>query len=291
MVTKSRPVNALTDIEAYGDNSDRLPYWARSTNPIVRRHLGLYWRTVPPDTRPFITFYLMWLVVMAAGMAFPSLFSLTMLSFLASIMIIPVMMVLYAHLLVTIAINAARNMQMEMNNDTFTLLQATPMSLPQIFLGKVAAAMWLRMDDIVLVAQATVAFAPPLIFTGYTAFWPIADSSVYTPVLTLIGTLVMFFRVVAEPVMIGTLSVFIGMVVPGRSRAITSAVAMSVFYFLLLNLAANLPAVRGAELADGTLMPPNHALIILFDMVLPVVLPIVITFGLLRLATRMITAD
>lgn len=291
MVTEVQPVNRLTDMSRYGDRVQRLPYWARSTNPIVRRHLGLYWRTVPPDTRPFFIIYLVWVCVMLLGLLMPQFFSLTMLSFLASIMIIPVMMVIYAHVLLTIAINAARNMQMEMQNETLQLLQATPMNLPQIFLGKVAAAFWRRMDDVVMVAQSAMAFGPPLIFTGYTLFWPLEASVWQAPIITLVATLVTVFRIIAEPIMVGAISVFVGLVVPGRSRAITSAVALSAFYFLLLNLAANLPAVRGTELADGTLIPPNHGLIIAFDLVLPVLLPLVITYGLLKLAARIATSD
>ena len=33
-----------------------LPYWARATNPIVRRHLGLYWRTLPPEFEPIFLY-------------------------------------------------------------------------------------------------------------------------------------------------------------------------------------------------------------------------------------------
>lgn len=291
MATKIQPVNRLTDLSRYGDSTQRLPYWARSTNPIVRRHLGLYWRTVPPETRPFFLIYLVWVGIMVAGLLVPPLFGFTMLSFLASIMIIPVMMVIYAHVLLTIAINASRNMQMEMNNETLQLLRATPMSLPQIFLGKVAAAIWRRMDDVVMVAQSALAFGPPLIFTGYTLFWPVEDALWQAPLLTLVAALVMLFRVIVEPVMVGAISVFVGLVVPGRSRAISSAVALSAFYFLLLNLAANLPAVRGAELPDGSIMPPNHTLILVFDLVLPVVLPIAITYILLQLAARIVNTD
>ena len=42
-----------------------LPYWARATNPIVRRHLGLYWRTLPPEFEPI--FYICGLLDCAAG--------------------------------------------------------------------------------------------------------------------------------------------------------------------------------------------------------------------------------
>jgi len=291
MTTESRRVSKLTDLTQYKTTSERLPYWARSTNPIVRRHLGLYWRTIPPEIRPFLTIYLVWAGIMLVGMVFPPLFGFTMLSFLASIMIVPVMMVLYAHVLLSVAIDAARHMQAEMKNNTFELLQATPMSLPQIFLGKVAAAIWKRMDDLIMVAQVAIAFGPPIIFTFYTELWPVEQTSVITPLATMIAAFVSLLRILLEPLMVGVISVFVGLVVPGRSRAISSAVVLSAFYFLLINLLAHLPSVRGATLSDGTILPTHTTLLILFDFVLPVVLPLALIWGLLKLATYIVTND
>ncbi|PJF25046.1 MAG: hypothetical protein CUN53_14755, partial [Phototrophicales bacterium] len=34
------------------ESMDRgLPEWARRSNPVVRRHLGAYWKTIVPDAR------------------------------------------------------------------------------------------------------------------------------------------------------------------------------------------------------------------------------------------------
>lgn len=281
----------LTEFTGYEDNAARLPYWARSTNPIVRRHLGMYWRTLPPDARPFVTIFLVWLVIMGLGILVPPLFGFTMLTFLASLMVIPFTFALYAHILLTVGINAARNMQTEMKNDTFRLLQATPMTLSQIFLGKVAAALWLRMDDLVMVAQLAIAFSPPLLFTTYEGLWPMDMNSVFAPIATLIATLVVTLRVILEPVMIGVLGVFIGLVVPGRSRAVTTTIALGSFYFLLLNLVRQLPYVRGAELLDGSVIEPNLFLIIMLDFVIPLAVPALVIWGLLKLAEYVVTSD
>lgn len=277
----------------YQNAEAKLPYWARSTNPIVRRHLGLYWRTVPPETRPFVVIYATWCAILGLGMLFPALLSLTMISFLAAIMIVPLAMLLYGHVLLTVSIQTADAMQQEMRNNTFNLLRTTPMSLQQIFLGKVAAALWRRMDDIVMIGQVVLAFSPPILFTVYTSLWS-ADFSmtaIQTPIATLVGTLVVFYRVVAEPVMIGAIAVFAGIVVSGRTRAITSAVVLGAFYFIILNLMSRLPTVRGFEGVDGTVYPPNISLIVLIDFVLPVVLPLVITYGLLTLSARIVQLD
>lgn len=275
----------------YTENQQRLPYWARSTNPIVRRHLGLYWRTIPPEAQPFIVIFMTWVVLLGSGIIFPPLLSLTMISYLASIMIIPFAMLLYGHVLVNIAIEAANAMQLEFANNTFQLLQATPMSLTQIFLGKVAAAMWRRMDDIVMIAQLALAFSPPIAYTIYSDFWSISEyGPAVAPVITLIAALVTVLRIFIEPIMIGVISVFIGVVVPGKGRAISSAVVVGTFYFLLINLLSRLPAVRGFETLEGSI-PPNGTLVILTDFILPVIIPVIVIFGILKLAEIMLAQD
>lgn len=277
-------------IEEVGQAEQRLPYWARSKNPIVRRHLGLYWRTVPPDAQPFLIIFGVWSFIMLSGVVLPGLFAISMISFLASIMVIPVAFVMYAQVLLTVTIEAARFMQMEMNNNTFNLLRTTPMSLSQIFLGKVAAALWKRVDDMVLVAQMAAAFSPPLIFSIYSDVWHMTGGigNIIAPALSLVTLLAIVLRIFIEPIMMGVIAVFIGIVVPGRSRAITSSVVVGAFYFLLLNIASRLPVVRGYETPDSTIIPPNGTLILLFDIVIPIALPIIIIFALLKLGERII---
>jgi hypothetical protein len=293
--TNSRPRPArisITDLSQYGSTTENLPYWARSTNPIVRRHLGLYWRTVPPEMRPFYIMYGTWVVLMVICVAIPPLFGFTMISFLASIMIVPLTMLLYAHVLLHVAIESARTMQQEISNNTFMLLQATPMSLQQVFLGKVAAAMWRRMDDLVMIAQIALVFSPPLLFTVYSDLWKLEGAGLFVaPTMTLLATLVVTIRIILEPIMIGVLSVFIGLVMEGRSRAITAAVFLGSFYFILLNLLSRLPAIRGYETANGMEILPNKSLVVLMDFVLPIVLPLLIIVGLLKLAERVVTSD
>jgi len=216
--TPTRPMlHELTPVES---STERLPYWARSTNPIVRRHLGLYWRTIPPDIQPFLMILGVWLGLLGVGVLLPVFFDFAMISFLASLMILPIAAIYYGYMLLSVAIEAANAMQSEMTNNTFELLRTTPMSLNQILLGKVAASIWKHMDDFIMLAQITLAFSPPVLFTEYAQIWPVNETPIIAPALTLIGAIVVVIRVLVEPVMIGVLAVFIGVVVPGRSRAI-----------------------------------------------------------------------
>lgn len=287
----SANVPPKTRFTEYYNTQERLPYWARSTNPIVRRHLGLYWRTVPPEFQPFLWIFMTWAVLMLLGVLIPPLFSLTMISYLASIMIIPFAMALYAHVLVTVAIDSSDAMQQEFSNNTFQLLQATPMSLTQIFLGKVAASMWRRMDDIVMIAQLALAFSPPIAYTIYSDFWSVTETNVLiAPTLTLIAAIVTVLRIFLEPIMIGVVSVFIGVVVPGKGRSISAAIVVGTFYFLLINLLSRLPSVRGFDTPEGA-VPANGTLVILTDLILPVLIPIVVIFGILKLAEVLLAQD
>ncbi len=291
MTVKSPPHPMQSKFTPVENRTERLPYWARSTNPIVRRHLGLYWRTIPPDVQPFLMILGIWLGLMGVGTLFPVFLDFAMISFLASLMVLPFAGVYYGYTLVSIASEAATAMQSEMDNNTFELLRTTPMNLSQILLGKVAASLWKHMDDLIMLSQLALAFSPPVIFAEYATIWPVEASPFLAPLLTVVGSVVVLVRVFLEPLMIGMLAVFIGVVVPGRSRAITTSVFIGGFYFLLLNLFARSPIVRGYEVSRGVSIPPNVPLLLLVDLVLPVVLPILIGYGLLKLSEYILMRD
>lgn len=269
---------ALDNVAQIEAASSKLPYWARSTNPIVRRHLGLYWRTVPPELRPLITGFLVWAALVLIGILIPGVVELTLMVYLASIMVMPVMMIYYAHVLLTITINSAETMQEEQRNNTLQLLMATPMSLTQIFLGKVAAAIWRRMDDLVLIAQLNVVFALPLLYGHYVNIWSPADYPLVSQLLILLALLVSMLRIVLEPVMVGAIAIFVGTVTPNRSTAISASLVLSGFYLLLTNLLRGLPGIAGQPVP-----------VFIVEFIVPVVLPVVIIFVMLRLARNAVS--
>lgn len=258
----------------------RLPYWARSTNPIVRRHLGLGWRTVPPELRPMIIGVLIWIGALIAGFMMPFVLNMVMMVFIASILVMPFTVFLYGHLLVDVVTRTASIMQEELRNKTLPLLMTTPMTLEQIFLGKIAAALWTRIDDLVAVAQLTVYFGPPILFSNYSHIWtPEAQPVALLGVMT-ISMVVSLVRLILEPVMFGVIAVVVGIVVPYRSTAITSAITLGAFYVLLMNMLPFLPGVVGQPVP-----------LLIVSVVLPVVLPVVIIAGGLLLAHMIVTQD
>lgn len=259
---------------------NRLPYWARSTNPIVRRHLGFGWRTVPPEVRPLIMGAAIWIAVLAIGFLIPSLLNVVMMLFIASILIMPVAILLYGHVLVEVTTRTASIMQEELRNNTLNLLMTTPMTLEQIFMGKISAALWTRVDDWIAVAQLSLFFGPPILFSNYAAIWSPETEPLTLFAVIVLGIVISLIRLILEPLMFGIIAIVVGIVVPYRSTAITSTLTLGAFYVLLMNLLPYLPDIAGRPIP-----------ILLVSFALPLILPLIIIPGGLWLAHRIVTRD
>jgi hypothetical protein len=284
-------VNRDDYLDLLDRSAQRVPYWARSTNPIVRRHLGLNWRTIPPEITPILTGVAAWAIALVLSLILPLLQVIVSTIVIAAIIVIPFVAGLYGHILLNIVVTASDAMREEVQNDTLPLLRATPMSLNQILLGKVAVALWKRMDDLVLASQAVMFFTPPILLSGYATYWSTQQTPVLSLFVVMTGLVVCVLRMIIEPVFVGIIAVLVSVVVPGRSAALTASIAFSVFYFVMINLIAHLPGIRGETLADKTVIPPNLNLLFFVDFVLPLIVPIILGYLMLRLATRIITRD
>jgi hypothetical protein len=271
-------------LEAYGELNQamsRLPYWARSTNPIVRRHLGMYWRTLPPESRPLVQAFLGWVAVMAVMVLLPGLETLMSPVLIASLLAFPLVMGFYGYALVQISLGASRAMQEEQRNHTLDLLLTTPMSVDQILLGKAAAAIWRRQDDLTLLMAVVAYFlGAGMAWVTYSAYFPLSEYRLLLPVLVVIGLAVALVRLVLDALLVGAVSVLVGQAVPYRTTAMTTAVAVNAFYFLFLFLARYIPDVQA-----------NPWAIVALDFVVPIVVPLVLIFASLRLAGALITRD
>lgn len=270
---------------------DTLPYWARATNPIVRRHLGLYWRTLPPEFEPIFYVCAFWVVALLAGIVFPFVTDLATTVIVVSVLVIPVGIIFYLRALFSIAANSAAAMADEIRNNTMQLLMSTPMSLEQIFLGKVASAIWRKMDDLILIVQGAAIFGPPLMIMHYAGLFPLRESGPFTYILIIIMTITALLRLVLEPLMFGMVGVGIGAFVPFRAVAITSSVAWVAFYFVLINMLQQLnlqyldAALDGArEATELALHGANLRLALALVMMVAVelALPLLLPYALIR---------
>ena len=283
---------------------DTLPYWARATNPIVRRHLGLYWRTLPPEFEPIFYVCAFWVLALLAGIIFPFVTDLATTVIVVSVLVIPVGIIFYLRALFSIAANSAAAMADEIRNNTMQLLMSTPMSLEQIFLGKVASAIWRKMDDLILIVQGAAIFGPPLMIMHYAGLFPLRESGPLTYILIIIMTITALLRLVLEPLMFGMVGVGIGAFVPFRAIAITSSVAWVAFYFVLINMLQQLSlqhlgaALDGArEASELALQAANMrlafalALMVAIELVLPLLLPYALIRAVSGLLARQLRAS
>ena len=122
----------------------RLPAWARRSNPIIRRQLGLYWKTILPETGFLVKIVLAQAGLIAATLPLPFIFDLALPTITASILLFPVAVYMYIQLMFAIGYATSINMADEVRNDTFTLLRATPLirsSLMRVLAG-FCASMW-----------------------------------------------------------------------------------------------------------------------------------------------------
>ena len=276
---------------------DTLPYWARATNPIVRRHLGLYWRTLPPEFEPIFYVCAFWVAALLAGIIFPFVIDLATTVIVVSVLVIPVGMIFYIRALFSIAANSAAAMADEIRHNTMPLLMSTPMSLEQIFLGKVASAIWRKMDDLILIVQGAAIFGPPLIIMHYAGLFPLRESGPLTYVLIIVMSITALLRLILEPLMFGMVGVGIGAFVPFRAIAMTSSVAWVAFYFVLMNmlqqlnlqyLSAALDVARETSELAAQAANLRLALAIGLTALIELALPLALPYALIRLVSGLL---
>ncbi len=257
----------------------QLPHWAKHDNPIVRRHLGMYWKTIPPDVQPIFTIYIAQVIMIFLTIPMPVIFDLTMPLVVASVVIMPFLYVFYGRILLSIAVASADVMSQELRNDTLNLLRTTPIPLHYIFLGKVASAVWRHVDDLALLLFATVAFSLPLVVMNYANTWSPTDFPYTSHFAISVAVGASLVRLVLEPIMIGAVGILIGSTVRYKSTAMTATMVVGFFYFVFINM------LRYTPVND------NLALYMFIDLLVPVAMPIIITVIILKISALIVERD
>ena len=112
-----RLANEVPDIDT------SLPYWARRTNPIVRRQLGMYWRVFPPQIAPLAKWTVILSVGVVATIPYPLIFVFILTFLLAAATMLPFAFYLYIRALGLVIGDAATSLVDEYKNETMTLLR------------------------------------------------------------------------------------------------------------------------------------------------------------------------
>ena len=253
----------------------RLPPWARRSNPIIRRHLGMYWKTILPDAVFLVKIVLIQAGLIAATLPIPFLFDLALPTITASILLLPVAIYMYVQVLFAIGYATAVNVADEVRYDTFTLLRVTPINVQTILASKIAAAIWRQVENLGLLIIAAALFSLPILISQYASIWPLEQYPILSRLGMVLGLVVSLLRLVLEPFMVGALGVMTGAALRVRSSAVVATSIIAFFYFISMNL------IRFLKIP----WPIQFAI----EFVLPVVLPLLIIWGSLKLAERFVT--
>lgn len=255
----------------------RLPEWARRSNPIVRRHLGIYAKTIPPQVRPLLTLFLAQAALVMLTVPLPFIFNVTLPLITVSILLLPLSFYYYGQVLLAIANDSATIMLKELSNNTLNLLRTTPLTSKEILLGKIAAAIWRRAEDLNMLLVAASLFGLPAIVMLIANQWSPEQHPITSQVAIVLIFGASILRLALEPFMVATLGVMVGAMVPVRSSALVATLLLTFFYFLFMNLLR--------------LLPLSLLMRVVVEAVLPVALPLLIIWGALNMAAKVMSRD
>lgn len=255
----------------------QLPMWARRSNPIIRRQLGVYWKTILPEIGFLRRMFIIQAVLIMLSLFWPVIFDLALPAITASILLFPFAILMYGNILLSIGSTSAVSMTHELQNDTFNLLRVTPFNLNTILASKIAAAIWKQVEDIGLLLSAAVLLSMPMLVSQYATLWPLKEYPLLSRTAMILGLAVSILRLVIEPCMIGAVGMLMGTALRSRAPAVLSTVFIGAFYFLMLNL---------TRLVD---MPWQLRFVV--DFVLPLTLPLLMIWGSFTLARWLISRN
>ncbi|MBC8100284.1 MAG: hypothetical protein H7Y11_12630 [Armatimonadetes bacterium] len=245
------------------------PPWARRSHPIVRRHLGVYWRVMTPQFESILQWYLPQLVLVLLTVPLPFLFTIILPMVIVSVGVLPAALVYYAKAVYLVTTDAARSMVAEIENATLPLLLATPYTPREILLSKIAGAVWRQSELLMLLLGGVVASQMPTIVLIYLNRLPPAEYGVWSQVFMVAVFATSIVRLPLELFMVAVIGHFAGATTPGKNGAVITALGLVLFYFVLLNM----PRLLILPLAPQFLV----------DALLPVIAPVVVSMSLLRL--------
>ena len=254
-----------------------LPLWARRTNPIVRRDLGSYWKTLTPDMHLVLRVYLIQVGLILVSFVFPVLFILLMPTVTVTLVLLPVGLVLYAQILYGIGAATATSVVKERSNATLDLLLIIPHTALHTILSKVAAATWRQTENLSLIIMGTALASLPLMIIQYDIYLSFNTHPILMRVGLILGLGMAIVRVLIEPIMIGAIGALVGAAIPARIPAVVTTTVLGAAYFLMINL------VRFAKLDEM-----GHLFV---EILLPVALPLLIILISFRLAAHLLVRD
>lgn len=254
-----------------------LPEWARRTNPIVRRELGVYWKTSTLDVSFVVRVYALQALYVLLSLFMPFLFTMMMPTVTVSLVLLPIGLVMHAQTVFSSSMSAAASVAGERRNNSFDLLRACPRPLHHILYSKVATVLWRNAENLITVIIGTALLSLPLLVIQYDIMISAVEQPVLMRVSLLAGLAASILRVPLEAAMAGAVGVMAGAAARTHYAATATGALLVGAYFMFINgirmIALPLPLRLTVEIA------------------LPVLLPLLITFGAFRLAIFFLERD
>lgn len=274
-------IDAAT-VPALAEGEDReldraLPEWARRSNPIVRRHLGAYWKLLKPNVGLIVRLFLLQVALVLASIPFSALLTILMPTVTVSLVLLPVAFVMYAQLLIRVGVMSADSVVAERRNGTLDLLLVIPRSLTHILYGKMAAAVWRHVENLGMIALGVVLVSLPVLIIQNDILYSIADNPLLMRAGVILALASSLLRLILEPIMIGAIGTLVGAAMPLRIPALVATLLSGGAYFATINLVRLLPVDPLARL--------------MIDTVVPIVLPILIALAAFRLGAWLLRRD
>lgn len=265
-------------IHRQGDEIDRrLPEWARRSNPIVRRELGVYWKLMTIDLDFIGRLYILNAGIIVLSLLVPFLFMLLMPAATISIVVLPALMVVYALSLGRIAAASAASMAGERDHGSLDLLRVCPRPLPDILYSKAAAAVWRQVENIGMVLTGVAALSLPILVIQYDWLFSAQDQPLAMRVALALGLGSAILRIPLEAALLASIGVAAGSFTRYRIAAMLAAILLGVAYFVAVN------AVR--------LLTNEPYLRLLLDVALPLIAPLPLIAGCYWVAIRRIERE
>lgn len=270
--TASRAALIREIVQSHYDIDTQFPPWARRSHPIVRRHLGRYWRVMTPQIEPVLQWYGIQAVLVLLTYPLPFLFTIILPVVIVSVGILPFAFYYYVQTLYALATDAAQSMVKEVEGATLNLLLATPFSHREVLISKMAGAMWRQSEELSLLTTGIAITQMPTMVLLYLNQLPSEQYGMMSQIVTVIVFGVAIVRIPLEMAMTASIGTYIGVTTRGRSTAVITTLTILIFYFVLINAPRMIPM--------GVL---GHLLV---DAVLPLVMPLAIIALMLVITER-----
>jgi hypothetical protein len=259
-------------IQSQYELDSHLPKWARRSHPIVRRHLGVYWRVMTPQVEPVAQWYIVQALAILLTYPLPFLFTVILPMVIVSGALLPAGLFYYVRVLYEVGSDASRSMLGEVENATLPLLIATPYPLREILLSKIAGSIWKQSESLSLLISGIVMSQMPTIVLVYLNRFPPDEYGLISQLFMVVVFAASVIRVPLEIFMTATIAHAVGVSTTGRSTAIATTLVLLGFYFVLINM---------PRLITMSVLPQ-----LFVDAFLPVIVPPLITLGALWYTER-----